>query len=199
MSKWGNEESQTLAVINSFDNLGNVLNVAAGDGRFINELLKRSNRLTAIDIDENELELLKSSCKEEYLNKLTLQKVDIRNKFPYNNETYDTIFCTGTLHLFNKDAISFIINEMTRCLKLCGILIMDFATDIKRLDENDNKVVFDNECGYTLEEATTLFKELLNDYLLDINKYTFYETNLKDAGYSSIEGNFIVIIGKKTR
>ena len=56
MSKWGIEEKETLAAIDKIGLTGNILDVAAGDGRFINELLKLSQGVTAIDINKEELD-----------------------------------------------------------------------------------------------------------------------------------------------
>ena len=197
MSKWGIEEIETLEAINKIGYAEKVLDVAAGDGRFINELLKISESVTAIDIDSKELEILKDNCPEEFINKLKVEVVDIKNKFPYQDNSYDTIFCTGTLHLFDKETISFIISEMKRCLKENGKLILDFATDIKRLDKAGNEIRFEGEGNYTSDEAISLFRELLSDFSLDIQKSTFSEDNLDEAGYNSITGNFLIITGEK--
>ena len=190
MSKWGNEETETLEVINNAGFLGNVLDVAAGDGRFLNKLLSNSNYVTAVDIDKNELETLRDNCPKEYLNKLKLDVIDITKRFPYQENTFDTIFCTGTLHLFDKKTISSILKEMIRCLKSNGVLIIDFATDIKRLDNNGKEVIFEGEGSYSTEEAISLFNELLNDLSLNIQVATFKEDNLDETGYNSITGNF---------
>ncbi len=197
MSRWGKEEKETLIAINQIQSLGNVLDVAAGDGRFLNILLEKSKSVTAIDLDNDELEKLKINCQKDFINKLKIEKVDITKRFPYQDETYDTIFCTGTLHLFDKTTISFILDEMKRCLKQNGIIILDFATNIKRLDKNGNEVVFEDEGNYSTEEAIELFNELLHDFSLNIQIASFNEENLDDVGYNSITGNFLIVTSKK--
>ena len=197
MSRWGKEEKETLIAINQIQSLGNVLDVAAGDGRFLNILLEKSKSVTAIDLDNDELEKLKINCQKDFVNKLKIEKVDITKRFPYQDETYDTIFCTGTLHLFDKTTISFILDEMKRCLKQNGIIILDFATNIKRLDKNGNEVVFEDEGNYSTEEAIELFNELLHDFSLSIQIASFNEENLDDVGYNSITGNFLIVTSKK--
>ena len=199
MSKCGKEEKETLEVINEIGFLGDVLDVAAGDGRFLLELLNKSRSVTAIDIDKKELEMLKENCAIEYRNKLKTEIVDITKRFPYQDETYDTIFCTGTLHLFDKSTIASIIREMNRCLKQDGTMILDFATDIRRLDCNDNEVVFESEGSYGTDDAIALFHELLNNCSLDIQKATFKEDNLDEAGYNSIAGNFLIVTAGKVK
>ena len=192
MSKWGIEEKETLAAINKIGFKGNILDVAAGDGRFINSLLEISDTVTAIDIDENELNNLKGIS-----NKIYTEVVDITKTFPYGDNSFDGIFCTGTLHLFNKETISFILSEMNRCLKPGGKIVLDFATDIERLDINGNKVVFAGEGNYKTNESIELFKEELNNFSLDIQVSTFKEEDLDDIEYKSIKGNFLIVSGVK--
>lgn len=192
MSKWGIEEKETLDAINKIGFKGNILDVASGDGRFINSLLELSDKVIAIDIDEKELETLK-----DISNKLYTEVVDITKRFPYEDNSFDGVFCTGTLHLFNKETISFILSEMNRCLKPGGKILLDFATDIERLDNNGNKVVFENEGNYNTNESIELFKEELKEFNLDIQVSSFKEENLENIEYKSIKGNFLIISGIK--
>ena len=197
MSKWGIEEKETLAAIDKIGLTGNILDVAAGDGRFINKLLNISNSVTAIDINEKELKCLKNNCPQELLNKLNVEVVDITKPFPYEDNFFDGAFCTGTLHLFSKDIIVFIIKEIERCLKSNGKIVLDFATDIKRYDNNGKEVIIEGEGCYSKEEAHLLFKELLNNFSFAVQESTFSEDNLSEIGYNSINGNFLIISGYK--
>lgn len=194
MSKWGIEETETLNAINELS--GITLDIAAGDGRFINKLLVVSDKVIAIDIDKNELDELKSNYPQD--NKLHTEVVDITKVLPYADSTFDSIFCTGTLHLFDKNTISFILNEIKRVLKPNGKILLDFATNIIRLDKDGNKVVFDGEGSYSSSEAIDLFNKELSDFSLNIEESSFEETNLDDnTGYNSIKGNFLIISGIK--
>ena len=193
MSKWGNEEIETVDAINSLS--GNVLDVAAGDGRFINKLLEVSDSVTAIDIDPKELEILKINYSSD---KIVTRVVDITKKFPFEDSSFDGVFCTGTLHLFNLETLKGILSEIKRVLKTNGKMVLDFATDIKRIDKEGNEVTFDGEGNYNTEESILFFKEALKDFSLKIEKYTFEEDNLNDeTGYKKITGNFLIISGTK--
>jgi ubiquinone/menaquinone biosynthesis C-methylase UbiE len=195
MSKWGIEEKETLAAIDELS--GITLDIAAGDGRFINKLLEVSDKVIAIDINSSELAELKRNYSQN--NKLQIEVVDITKEFPYEDSTFDSIFCTGTLHLFDKETINFILNEIKRVLKPGGKIVLDFATDIERLDKDGNKVVFDGEGSYSSSDAIELFNEELKDFSLNIIESSFEEANLDDnTGYNSIKGKFLVIAGSKS-
>lgn len=194
MSKWGIEEKETLDAMKKINFKGYILNVAAGDGRFNNMLLKSAEKVIAIDISDVELTLLKDSCEEDLKPKLQTKIADINKPLPFKDETFDGIFCTGTLHLFKKEMIINILHEMKRVLKRNGKIILDFATDIRRIDKNGNFIVFENEGNYHTNEATKFFKDQLSDFDLDIQISTFTENNLDiSAGYNFITGSFLVI------
>lgn len=199
MSKWGIEEQETLEAIKKMKFTGHILNVAAGDGRFNNLILETATKVTAIDISEPELELLKKDCPNNLKNKLVTEKLDITKRMPYQDQTFDGIFCTGTLHLFEEEVLTNILSEIKRILKPNGKLILDFATDITRLDKNNNPVTFDQEGNYHTSEAKRIFTEQFNNFDLEIQESVFTEENLDDeAGYHFITGKFLIASGIKS-
>lgn len=199
MSKWGTEEKETLHAISKIGFSGYLLNIAAGDGRFNNTLLQCADKVLAIDISEDELKILKKSCPSNLRQKLYTKRVDITKEFPFKREEFDGIFCTGTLHLFEKQTIIKILKEIKRILKRNGKIVLDFATDIERLNQNGEKVIFDGEGNYQTEDAISFFQKELNDFILDIEVASFCEECLdsSSAGYQSIKGKFLVITGRK--
>lgn len=198
MSKWGKEEIETLNAIGEIGFSGNILNIVAGDGRFNNKILEVSDMVVAIDIDDTELETLKNNCPDDLKDKLHTKNVDILGGLPFDNEIFDGIFCTGTLHLFDLKSIIKILEEIRRVLKKKGKIVLDFATDIERIDKNGKSIIFDREVSYNSEEAIDLFREELKDFLIDIKVSSFSENDLDDnAGYKVIKGKFLVISGYK--
>lgn len=198
MSKWGSEEKETLDAIHNIGFHGNILNIAAGDGRFNNELLKLSDKLIAIDINEDELEVLRNNCLIGQENKLCTKVVDITKPLPFDDKTFDGVFCTGILHLFKEDVIKNILEEIKRVLKDHGCLVIDFATEITRIDENNERVIFEGEVNYSNQEVIDLFKSVLSEFDIDIEVASFKEENLDlSAGYKFIKGDFLIISGKK--
>ena len=197
MSKWGIEEKETTKAIEKIGFKGRILNVAAGDGRFNEKLLELADEVIAVDINEKELKELEEKCPKDLKNKLSIRCIDITKKFPFEQNTFDGIFCTGTLHLFDMQTIKDILSEIKRVLKNNGKILLDFATDISRLDFNNNPVTFNNEGHYTTEQGINIFQDNLKGFAINIEKASFKEENLdKSAGYSSIEGKFLVISGE---
>ena len=199
MSKWGIEEKETLDAISKCGLSGNILNVAAGDGRFNNVLLKLSDSVTAVDIDESDLNILINNCPLELRDKLDTKVVDITKSFPFNDEVFDSVFCTGTLHLFQKDMVIKILKEMNRVLKKKGKIFLDFATDIERLDKSGEKVLFKDEGSYSTKEAKNMFSKELKDFDINIEVAYFREEYLEDekTNYHFIDGKFLILSGIK--
>lgn len=194
----GKEEKETLNAIENIQFSGNLLNVASGDGRFITSLLREVKTVLAIDNNDLDLEVLKNNCPKELQNKLYTKNVDITKPFPFDNETFEGVFCTGTLHLFHKEIMIQILEEMKRVLKPNGKLLFDFATDIYRTDKNGVKVSFKEEGNYTIEEAMVLLEEQFKDWELKKEIAHFIEENADSSiGYQTIKGKFIIISATK--
>ena len=142
MSKWGIEEKETLEAIDKIKFNGNILNLACGDGRFNHKLLEIASHVVAVDYDMNELQLLEKACPNKLKNKLSTKKVDICSRLPFSNGIFDGVFCTGTLHLFEKEKVTQILNEIKRVLKNNGKIVLDFATDIERFNQKGEIFLF---------------------------------------------------------
>lgn len=193
MSKWGIEEKETLDAINNIGFCGKILNLAAGDGRFNDKLLEIADHVVAVDISAIELKQLNGDCF-----KLTTQVMDITQTWPFDHDSFDGVFCTGTLHLFDQKTIIKILKEITRVVKKGGKIVLDFATDIRRLNKNHQPVIFDTEGSYHLDESINFFYQQLKDFNLDIDHSVFEEDHLDDStGYQMIKGNFLIICGVK--
>ena len=197
-SRWGEEEKETLQAIRNVAFFGNVLNLAAGDGRFNNEVLKFAN-VVACDINKEELELLKKQTPSNLKQKLSTTTCDI-TKLPFENNSFEGLFCTGVLHLFNHKTLEIIFNEINRVLKPGGKLVIDFACDIERINKSNNKPFkFESECGYSEKEAKVLLKQYLNKFKLNMETHSFCEDNSEtpDGIKFVLQGKFLLVSGFK--
>jgi SAM-dependent methyltransferase len=164
-SIWGNGDPETLQLLKELASekrlFVNWLNFAAGDGRYNNLILQEVNKVIATDIDKGALEKLQRTTPEDLSAKLSITVQDITKPFPFENNVFDGVFNTGTLHLFPKQILETIIPETHRVLKPEGIFILDFATDITRI-RDDGTFIDRSEATYSKNAAKEMLSELLS-------------------------------------
>jgi len=189
---WGTGDELTLKVLSKLKLKGKWLNLAAGDGRYVPELLSKVSSIVATDINR------------KYLNKLRGKKrvqtkvADLTKKFPFKNDFFDGVFCTGTLHLFDKKVLESVFSEMDRVLKPKGKLIIDFATDIKRSLPSGKLKRYKDEPKYKLKPAKQMLKTLLKGYSVKLYESEWVDdlTQQPMFGYIS-NGYFILVVADK--
>lgn len=193
-SVWGTEDKATNDLLESLKITGKWLNLCAGDGRFNNHLLSSANEVIAVDIDESALQKLIRITPKILRNKLTTKALNITKPFPFEDNTFDGVFCVGTLHLFPKPIFKNIFSEIERVLKHSGQIIIDFATDIKRAYPEGNLWVVENEPNYSLKEALVFLKKIFKEYDVNIitDKVEPEKVKLDDKEYI-FTSNFILI------
>src|SRR3989344_6239278 len=160
-SIWGTGDKGTLELLKKTGIIGKWLNLAAGDGRYNLNLLEKADFVVASDIDESALNKLWQNTPDDFKTKLQTKVFDITKKFPFENNSFDGMFCTGTLHLFPKEILRQIFSEIDRILKPSGRILIDFATDIKRILPNGKLYIRKSEPQYKNEEDTKFLTELL--------------------------------------
>jgi len=180
-SIWGAGDPDTLKLLESESIRGRWLNLAAGDGRYNQQILAKADYVVASDVDKNALQKLYDSTPEQYQAKLEIKDFDIVEIFPFDNQSFDGIFCTGTLHLFPKKTLEKIIKEIDRVLKSRGKVIVDFATDVKRVLPSGESYVRTGEPQYTTQEAKSLLEELFKDYEVKIQESSVPEETIKSG------------------
>ncbi len=163
-SIWGTEDQITLDYLNDNPVRGKWLNLCAGDGRFNIKLLETADAVTACDIDQGALDKLMRVTANKYRPKLQLITCNISKPLPFENASFDGVFCVGTLHLFPQQILIKLFAEFDRILKPGGRVIIDFATDIKRLRPDGSHYVVKNEPLYTLGAATQFLKQCFQGY-----------------------------------
>jgi ubiquinone/menaquinone biosynthesis C-methylase UbiE len=178
-SIWGTGDNETLEFLEKEEIKGKWLNLAAGDGRYNLNLLKKADFVVASDIDESALSKLYHTTPEKYRARLETKVFDVTKPFPFDDASFDGIFCAGILHLFSRDIFRKIFHEMDRILKSEGKAIIDFATDIKRVSPDGKLIVFGNEPQYTLDEAKELLKEIFKKYKIRIQELQVFEEEFK--------------------
>lgn len=199
-SIWGKEDEETLELLDKTEIRGKWLNLAAGDGRYNNVLLRKADEVVASDIDKNALNKLGDTTPEKYRSRLQIKVFDITKRFPFNDNTFDGVFCVGTLHLLPKHVFREIFNEMNRVLKPNGKIIIDFATDVKRISPEGKAVTFGDEPQYALNEAREILKDLFKNYEIETYESEVSEELLKGVNPPhTFSCRFILLIAKKLK
>jgi len=202
-SIWGDGDTETLQFLNKLIQKkklsGKWLHFASGDGRYNNILLSEVDSVIATDLDKGALDKLKNVTPKELLSKLKIREQDITKAFPFKDKNFDGVFNTGTIHLFPKNIIEKIIEETHRVLKLNGLLILDFATDVKRI-KKDGTFVKSTEIEYSKLEAKNFLEKMLSDkgYKATFSLCTVPEEKVTSGnGTYMFSCNYWLILAKK--
>lgn len=196
-SIWGAGDRDTLELLKKIEIHGKWLNLAAGDGRYNLDLVKKANFVVASDIDESALSKLWHNTPKKYRLKLNTKTFDIAKKFPFENSSFDGVFCTGTLHLFSKQVLRQIIFEIDRVLKPNGRVIIDFATDIKRISPSGKLIIFGKEPLYTLKNAKRTLKNLFRSYQTQMYESEVVEDFEAANPQYTLNCKFVILIADK--
>ncbi len=197
-SIWGTGDKDTLELLEKIKISGKWLNLAAGDGRYNLNLLEKADFVVTSDIDESALNKLEQNTADRFKQKLQTKVFDITKKFPFKKESFDGVFCTGTLHLFPKEILRRIFSEIDRILKAHGRILIDFATDVKRIFPDGRFYIRKPEPQYKLEDAAEFLKELLKNYEVQIVESGVPEEEIKTRGFVyRFSCKFILLVADK--
>ncbi len=194
-SVWGKGDKITLKILKSLEIKGKWLDLAAGDGRYVPELLEKADKMVVSDIDKAALKKLMSAVPKEKKHKVKSKIFELTKKFPFKDRSFDGVFCTGALHLFSQAKLRSIFSEIYRILKPNGMLIADFATDIKRV--KDGRQLKDKN-NYSTASAMKLLAQFMKDYGVKIYRSSFSDNLSAVQKYGwSVKGNFILFVARK--
>ena len=198
-SIWGLGDKDTIRLLKNIQLRGKWLNLAAGDGRYNLSLLEKVDSVVISDIDESALSKLWQNTPNKYRSKLKTKVFDITKRFPFENETFDGVFCTGTLHLFPEEVLRQIITEMDRILKPDGKVIIDLATDIKRTSSSDKMIKIGKEPLHTLDIAKKMLKQLFREYKVEIQESEVIEHVEAANPPYTLNCKFVILVADKNR
>lgn len=184
-SIWGKENPLTLSVLqNALKNGGIWLHLAAGDGRYNNEIARSAEKVIATDIDSSALRKLQRNTPIDLESKVRTIQHNLTEKFPLETGVIDGIFSAGTLHLFPESIFhKNIAPEISRVLKVGGRIILEYRIDIKRINtQTGESIKFGDEPLYNREQAIAAITYAFPDFdikFIDGDKVfeTFNEAN----------------------
>jgi len=202
-SIWGEGEKETIEIIRK-ENMGGVwLDLAGGDGRYLDEILPKAEKLIISDVSIIDLEKIKKQLIENQKKKVEIKSFDMTKKFPFEDEFFDGIFCTGTLHLFPEEKLNLIFSEINRVLKSNGKLIIDFVFEIKRIFSSNKKISPEEKKKYFTwkkEDVEKVLKKHLSNYQIKQVESIFTDdvTSINKYNFKT-EGKFFLITAQKLK
>lgn len=136
--RWQNYINKTLAICWQWSQISEadkVLDVACGTGELAKLILEHNptQQISGVDLSANMLQQAREKC--QAYSKVEFQQATA-NKLPFDNESFDLVFCASAFHYFDKPLLA--LSEIKRVLKPKGkLVILDWCRDflsVKAID-----------------------------------------------------------------
>lgn len=100
-----------------------ILDVGAGTGRYSFYYLNKGNKITALDIVQKNVEIIREKSKAIKSENLEIDLGDVRDLSQFKSNTFDVVLCLGPMYHLSKEEDQIkCIDECLRVLKPDGIL-----------------------------------------------------------------------------
>jgi len=162
-----------------FPKQGKFLDLGAGQGQDSRYFAKLGYDVTSTDISDSALEISKDKASKEGL-EMKLMEVDISNRLPFEDNSFDIIYSHLALHYFSDEKTKEIFQDVYRVLKPNGILACLFNTieDPETSDPNYKLI----EGDYYRSPEGLLKRYFSVEYLEQITKNLFVPVVLDKKG-----------------
>ena len=101
---------------NYFENSGKCLELGCGVGQYSKRLMEYGYEVTSTDISEIAIEKVKKFNNDTKI-------VDMSEKLPFEDESYDIVFASLSIHYFDDKTTKELMSEIKRVLKKDGLFI----------------------------------------------------------------------------
>lgn len=162
--------------IEYFPKDGYLLCLGDGQGQDGRYFASKGYRVISTDISENALEINKQKVSEGNIQNITVEKLDLRDKFPYKNATFDVVYTHLSLHYFTEIVTAQIFSEIRRVLKRGGVLAV-IVNSVSDPEFNTGKKV-----EQELFEIEGMTKRFFSKYSMDFFARDFQVILLDDKG-----------------
>jgi SAM-dependent methyltransferase len=148
-----------------FPTKGKILDLGAGQGQDSRFFAEHGYEVVSTDFEETALEQNKSKLADNLKQKVTIKKVDLREKLPFDDASFDVIYAHLSLHYFDYETTLRLFGEIRRILKPNGILSF-FTNSVHDPEYNTGKKLEDDffqidqttKRYFSLETATAFTK-----------------------------------------
>lgn len=162
-----------------FTKQGMLLDLGAGQGQDSRYFAKLGYDVTSTDISDLALKISKKNADKEGL-KIKFIEVDIANKLPFEDNSFDIVYSHLALHYFTDEKTKEVFQEIFRVLKPQGILASIFNTieDAETSDPNYSLI----EKNYYKSPEGLLKRYFSVDYIKDVTGKLFTPIVLDNKG-----------------
>jgi ubiquinone/menaquinone biosynthesis C-methylase UbiE len=175
-----------------------ILDLGAGQGQDTRYFASKGFEVVSTDISDSALEVNRSKLTDDIKDKVIVQRLNIEERFPFNNSEFNVVYAHLSLHYFTLQKTKEIFGEIARVLKDDGMLVMlnNSITDPEygqgKLIETDYYFIKDkNKRFFSTASLQELVKPYFSVVLLDAQGETY-----KDAEKGV--HNLIRFIGRKS-
>ena len=114
-------------VIKYFPKGAKILDLGAGQGQDSRYFVKNGFDVVSTDFSDEANRLSQEKALHENLN-FKIEKLDLTERFPFDNEIFDIVYIHLSLQFWNKEKTAEILDEIVRVLKTKGLLASMFNT-----------------------------------------------------------------------
>ncbi len=104
-----------------FPKSGKLLELGAGQAQDGCYFAEQGFSVISTDLEDSALELAKQKIADKGVS-VEIQKVDLREELPFDNESFDVVYAHLSLHYFDHETTTRLIGEIQRVLKPSGVL-----------------------------------------------------------------------------
>ena len=157
-----------------------ILEIGAGTGRYSIALAKMGYNVTAVELVENNLNVLRENAKG--LDNLKSYQGDALN-LQFEDNSFDVVLCLGPMyHLFNKNDKDRAISETIRVCKPKGICMFAYLTHSSIIWEYGVRKGKIKDLAYALNKDGSIKdipEEIFNSYFIEDFEKQFKRTNTR--------------------
>jgi len=108
--------------IEFFPSHGKVLELGAGLAQDSHFFAEAGYEVVATDIEQTAIDVDRRKMTADVRERVELKQMDMRDHFPFEDNSFDVVYAHLSLHYFHKHATQDIFSEIARVLKPGGVL-----------------------------------------------------------------------------
>jgi SAM-dependent methyltransferase len=138
---WSNKPSIFAeTAITYFPKGAKILDLGAGIGQDSRYFAEQGNNVVSTDLEEASLKENLADVSDEIKQRISIQKIDLREELPFGNETFDVVYAHLSLHYFDYETTVRLQGEVQRVLKPGGVFAF-FVNSVHDPEYNTGKMI----------------------------------------------------------